>query len=102
MPKPFASSADVAEKRATLEHLGDGYAYTSEGDPNVGCIIGTDAILGIEARATPVMARRWIEVIRGEVSDLPLGDLVLTHYHAVRSRIWTDERDRLVWDTLQS
>jgi glyoxylase-like metal-dependent hydrolase (beta-lactamase superfamily II) len=86
MPKPFASSADLAEKEATLERLADGvFAYTAQGDPNVGCIVGTDAILAIEARATPVMAQRWIDVIRGEIGDLPFGDLVLTHYHAVRT-----------------
>ena len=85
-PKPFASSTDLADKTATLERLADGvYAYTAEGDPNVGCIVGTDAILAVEARATPVMARRWIDVIRAEVSDLPFSDLVLTHYHAVRT-----------------
>lgn len=85
MPKPFASSADLEEKQATLERLADGvYAFTAEGDPNVGCIVGADSILAIEARATPVMARRWIDVIRAQVSDLPFGDLVLTHYHAVR------------------
>lgn len=81
---PFASSADLADKEATLEQLADGvYAYTAQGDPNVGCIIGTDTILAIEARATPVMARRWIDVVR-TLTDLPFGDLVLTHYHAVR------------------
>ena len=86
MPKPFASSADLEEKQATLEQLAEGvYAFTAEGDPNVGCIVGTDAILAIEARATPFMARKWIDVIRAEVSDLPFGDLVLTHYHAVRT-----------------
>ena len=86
MPRPFASSADLAEKQATLEQLAEGvYAYTAEGDPNVGCIVGTDAILAIEARATPFMAQKWIDVIRAEVSDLPFGDLVLTHYHAVRT-----------------
>lgn len=82
--KPFASSADLAEKEATLEPLADGvYAYTAQGDPNVGCIVGTDAVLAIEARATPLMAQRWIDVIR-TFTDLPFGDLVLTHYHAVR------------------
>jgi len=86
MPKPFASSADLADKPATLEQLADGvYAYTAEGDPNVGCIVGERAILAIEARATPFMAQRWIDVIRAEISDLPFGDLVLTHYHAVRT-----------------
>ncbi|HYM52033.1 MAG TPA: MBL fold metallo-hydrolase [Candidatus Dormibacteraeota bacterium] len=83
-PKPFASSADLADKEATLEELASGvYAYTAQGDPNVGAIVGTDAILAIEARATPVMARRWVDVIR-TLTDLPFGDLVLTHYHAVR------------------
>ena len=82
--KPFASSADRAAKEATLEELAPGvYAYTAQGDPNVGCVIGTDAILAIEARATPVMAQRWIDVVR-TISPLPFGDLVLTHYHAVR------------------
>jgi len=86
MPRPFASSADLTEKQATLERLAEGvYAFTAEGDPNVGCIVGTDAILAIEARATPFMARKWIDIIRAEVSDLPFGDLVLTHYHAVRT-----------------
>ena len=86
MPKPFASSADLDEKPATLERLADGvYAYTAEGDPNVGAIVGTDAILAIEARATPHMAQRWIDVLRTEVGDLAFGDLVLTHYHAVRT-----------------
>ncbi|HKO34129.1 MAG TPA: MBL fold metallo-hydrolase [Candidatus Limnocylindria bacterium] len=82
--KPFASSADLAAKEATLEELASGvYAYTAQGDPNVGCVIGTHAILAIEARATPVMAQRWIDVVR-TLSPLPFGDLVLTHYHAVR------------------
>lgn len=82
---PFASSADLAEKEATLEHLADGvYAYTAQGDPNVGCIIGPDTVLAIEARATPRLAQRWIDVIR-TLTDDPFGDLVLTHYHAVRT-----------------
>jgi glyoxylase-like metal-dependent hydrolase (beta-lactamase superfamily II) len=82
--KPFASSADLAAKEATLEELAPGvFAYTAQGDPNVGCVIGTGAILAIEARATPLMAQRWIDVVRS-ISQLPFGDLVLTHYHAVR------------------
>ena len=83
--KPFASSADLAEKEATLEELAEGvYAFTARGDPNVGAIVGTEAVLAIEARATPVMAQRWIDVLRTR-TDLPFGDLVLTHYHAVRT-----------------
>ncbi|HLA64967.1 MAG TPA: MBL fold metallo-hydrolase [Candidatus Saccharimonadales bacterium] len=116
--KPFASSADLAEKTATLEELAPGvYAYTAQGDPNVGCVVGTDAVLAIEARATPVMARRWIDVIRS-FSDLPFGDLVLTHYHAVRvlgaaafgarrivahanTAAWIDERGMEDWASEQ-
>ena len=83
-PKPFASSADLSEKEATLEELAGGvYAYTAQGDPNVGCVIGAETILAIEARATPLMAQRWIDVVRS-LSSAPFGDLVLTHYHAVR------------------
>ena len=83
--KPFASSADLGEKEATLEELADGvYAFTAQGDPNVGAIVGTHSILAIEARATPVMAQRWIDVLR-QRTQLPIGDLVLTHYHAVRT-----------------
>ena len=37
--KPFASSADLAAKEAALEELAPGvYAYTAQGDPNVGCV----------------------------------------------------------------
>lgn len=82
--RPFASSADLAEKRATLEELAPGvFGYTAEGDPNVGCVIGDQAALVVDARATPTMAREWIEVIR-TLTDRPIRDLVLTHYHAVR------------------
>lgn len=93
MPKPFASSADLAEKEATLEELANGvYAFTAQGDPNVGAIVGTDVILAIEARATPLMAQRWIDVIRARVSPKPFGDLVLTHYHAARAARITSRR----------
>ncbi|HUH16809.1 MAG TPA: MBL fold metallo-hydrolase, partial [Methylomirabilota bacterium] len=72
MPKPFASSADLAAKEATLEQLAEGvFAYTAQGDPNVGVIVGTHALLAIEARATPLMAQRWIDVIREHISPKP-------------------------------
>ena len=84
MAKPFASSADLEEKRSTLEELAPGVvAYTAEGDPNVGAVIGDDAVLAIDARATPTHARDWLEELRG-LTDKPIRDLVLTHYHAVR------------------
>ncbi|MBX6721873.1 MAG: MBL fold metallo-hydrolase [Dactylosporangium sp.] len=84
MGKPFASSADLEEKTETLEVLADGvYALTAEGDPNVGAIEGEDFLVAFEARATPVMARRWLDKLR-EHTDKPVRYLVLSHYHAVR------------------
>ena len=84
MAKPFASSADVAEKVETLEIVADGvYALTAEGDPNVGAFEGEDFLVCIEARATPAAARDWLAKLR-EHSDKPVRTLVLTHYHAVR------------------
>ncbi len=84
MSRPFASSADLADKTATLEELADGvYGFTAEGDPNVGAIVGSDGVLCIDARATPTHAREWLDVLRG-ITDLPVRYLLLTHYHAVR------------------
>jgi glyoxylase-like metal-dependent hydrolase (beta-lactamase superfamily II) len=83
--KPFASAADTAEKRSTLEQIGDGvYAFTADGDPNVGAVVGGDSVLCIDARATPTHAREWLAVLR-EVTDTPVEFLLLTHYHAVRT-----------------
>jgi glyoxylase-like metal-dependent hydrolase (beta-lactamase superfamily II) len=82
--KPFASSADLAEKTETLEVLADGvYALTAEGDPNVGAVEGEDFLVAFEARATPVAAREWLARLR-EHTDKPVRFLVLSHYHAVR------------------
>lgn len=82
--KPFASSADLADKTATLEELADGvYAFTAEGDPNVGAVVGSEGVLCIDARATPTHAQEWLRALR-EVTDLPVRYLFLTHYHAVR------------------
>jgi glyoxylase-like metal-dependent hydrolase (beta-lactamase superfamily II) len=84
MPKPFASSADLEEKRQTLEVLADGvYALTAEGDPNIGAIEGEDFLVCFEALATPVAAREWLARLR-EHTGKPVRYLVLSHYHAVR------------------
>jgi glyoxylase-like metal-dependent hydrolase (beta-lactamase superfamily II) len=83
--KPFASSGDLTDKAETLETLADGvYALTAEGDPNVGAVEGEDFVVAIEARATPLMAGRWLDRLR-EHTDKPVRYLVLTHYHAVRT-----------------
>ena len=84
MEKKFASQADVAEKKISFVELGPGaYAYTAEGDPNSGIIVGEDSVMVIDTQATPVMARDVIRRIR-EVTDKPIKYVVLSHYHAVR------------------
>lgn len=83
-PKKFASQADLEEKKVTFTKLSDhAYAYTAEGDPNTGIIIGDDAVLVADTQATPSMAQDVIRRIR-EVTDKPIKYVVLTHYHAVR------------------
>ncbi|WP_421899256.1 MBL fold metallo-hydrolase [Niveispirillum sp.] len=80
----FASTNDLAEKTISFTQLGEGlYAFTAEGDPNTGVIIGDDSVMIIDAQATPVMARKVIEMIR-TVTDKPIKYVVLSHYHAVR------------------
>lgn len=84
MSKAFASTADLTEKKVSFEEIGPGlYAYTAEGDPNSGVVVGDDCVLVVDAQATPAMARGVIEKIRS-VTDKPIRWLVLTHYHAVR------------------
>jgi glyoxylase-like metal-dependent hydrolase (beta-lactamase superfamily II) len=85
MVKPFASSGDLSEKTETLEVLAPGvYALTAEGDPNVGAVEGEDFVVAFEARATPLMAGRWLDTLR-QHTDKPVKYLVLSHYHAVRT-----------------
>jgi glyoxylase-like metal-dependent hydrolase (beta-lactamase superfamily II) len=80
----FASSGDLAEKKVTFTELGPGlYAYTAEGDPNSGVIVGDDGVMVVDATSTPVMAARLIERIRA-VTDKPVRYVLLSHYHAVR------------------
>jgi len=82
--KAFASQADLEEKKISFEKLSDNaYAYTAEGDPNTGIIVGDDAVMIIDATATPVMAQGVIAKVR-EITDKPIKYVVLTHYHAVR------------------
>ena len=84
MSKAFASQADLDEKKVSFTRLSDNaYAYTAEGDPNTGVIIGDDAVMVIDTQATPVMAQDVIRRIR-EVTDKPIRYVVMSHYHAVR------------------
>ncbi|HEY4136988.1 MAG TPA: MBL fold metallo-hydrolase, partial [Casimicrobiaceae bacterium] len=82
--KTFASQADLADKTVSFDKLSDhAYAYTAEGDPNTGIIVGDNAVLVADTQATPIMAQDVIRRIR-EVTDKPIKYVVLTHYHAVR------------------
>jgi len=82
--KKFASQADLEEKKISWEKLSDNaWAYTAEGDPNTGVIIGDDSVMIIDATATPVAAQGVIAKVR-EITDKPIKYVVLTHYHAVR------------------
>jgi glyoxylase-like metal-dependent hydrolase (beta-lactamase superfamily II) len=84
MEKHFASQADLQEKRISFDKLSDhAYAYTAEGDPNTGIVVGDDAVIVIDTQATPVMAQDVVRRIR-EVTDKPVKYVVLSHYHAVR------------------
>ena len=83
-PKKFASQADLEQKKVSFTKLSDNaYAYTAEGDPNTGIVIGDDAVMVIDTQATPVMAQDVIRRIR-EVTDKPIKYVVMSHYHAVR------------------
>ena len=84
MAKAFASQGDLSEKTISFTKVGEGlYAFTAEGDPNTGVIIGDDSVMIVEAQATPRLARKVIDCVRS-VTDKPISHVVLTHYHAVR------------------
>ncbi len=82
--KAFASHADLEDKKISFTRLSEhAYAYTAEGDPNTGIVIGDNAVMVIDTQATPVMAQDVIRRIR-EVTDKPIKYVMLSHYHAVR------------------
>ena len=52
MSKAFASQADLDVKQVSFTKLSpNAYAYTAEGDPNTGIIIGDDAVLVLDTQA---------------------------------------------------
>jgi glyoxylase-like metal-dependent hydrolase (beta-lactamase superfamily II) len=84
MTKAFASQADTQEKKISFTQMSAHcWAYTAEGDPNSGVIIGDDFVLVSDATATPDLAQDLIARIR-QVTDKPIKYVLLTHYHAVR------------------
>jgi len=85
MAKAFASTEDLGDKKVSFDQLGPGlYAYTAEGDPNSGMIVGDDAVMVIDAQPTPAMAGDLIARV-AKVTDKPIRYVLLTHYHAVRA-----------------
>ncbi len=65
MAKAFASQSDLSEKAISFTEIGKGlYAFTAQGDPNSGVIIGDDSVMIIEAQATPRLARKVIDCVR--------------------------------------
>jgi len=82
--KAFASQTDLEAKKISFPRLSRNcWAFTAEGDPNTGVIVGDDGVMVIDAQATPLMAREVIRRIR-KVTSKPIRHVVLTHYHAVR------------------
>jgi glyoxylase-like metal-dependent hydrolase (beta-lactamase superfamily II) len=82
MAKAFASTEDLDDKKVSFDQLGPGlYAYTAEGDPNSGVVIGDDAVMVIDAQPTPAIAGDLIARI-AKVTDKPVKYVLLTHYHA--------------------
>ncbi len=80
----FASTTDLAEKTVSFDELGHGlYAYTAEGDPNSGVIIGESGVAVVDAQATPIMAAD-VQARIAQVTALPVETVILSHYHAVR------------------
>ena len=82
--KAFASTGDMTEKKISFTEVGpDLFAFTAEGDPNTGVIVGDDCCAVFDAQATPAMAGQVIERVRS-VTDKPIKYVILSHYHAVR------------------
>ena len=82
--KSFASTGDMAAKEITFREIGpDLYAFTAQGDPNTGVIVGDDGCIVFDAQATPAMANDVISRVK-KVTDRPIKYVVLSHYHAVR------------------
>ncbi len=80
MARAFASSSDLGGKKIVFEKLtANAYAYSAEGDPTSGVVIGDDGVMVIDTRSTPVAAEDLIRRIR-RVTRKPIKYVVLSHY----------------------
>lgn len=51
--KAFASHGDLAERKISFTDVGrDFWAFTAEGDPNSGVVIGDNGVMSVDAQAT--------------------------------------------------
>ena len=83
MSKQFASAGDMAEKRISFTEIGPGlWAFTAEGDPNTGIIIGRDAAMVFQEPSTalnPVYTVGW-QIAEGlRAAGLPARRTGLAH-----------------------
>ena len=87
MSKQFASQADLEVKQISFDKLSDhAYAYTAEGDPNTGIVVGDDAVMVIDTQATPVMAQDVIR--RNRLRSPPTGVARQAIKWWLRNREW--------------
>jgi glyoxylase-like metal-dependent hydrolase (beta-lactamase superfamily II) len=85
MVRTFASQGDLKEKRITFSRLSEhAYAFTAQGDPNSGVVVGDDGVLVVDAQPTPRLAQAVIERVLS-VTDKPIRYVVLSNYHALRA-----------------
>lgn len=83
MTRAFASAGDLAEKAVSFAERGPGpQASTAGGGPTPGVVVG-EAVMVVEAQATPRLARAAIERVRG-VADKPVAHLAPTRDHPAR------------------
>lgn len=84
--KSFASTGDMAAKEISFKEIGpDLYAFTAQGDPNTGVIVGDDGCIVFDAQATPAMAKDVIARVKA-VTDKPIKYVVLTLSRGARAR----------------
>lgn len=59
-PKKFASQADLEEKQVSFTRLSEhAWAYTAEGDPNTGIVVGTTPCSWPTPRPRRPWRRTW-------------------------------------------
>src|SRR3954454_4178910 len=70
----FASTGDLQAKKISFSEVGSGlYAFTAEGDPNSGIIVGDDSCLVMDAQATPAESAQSAGMMGGH-DICPVGD----------------------------